>query len=215
MRPRIELLIEEMASTVDRVGSAQAEAVGLRRDLFSYLEVLSFGLDLSAASVPRFAELSVYASESRAAVVLEDSALALVEEFGFVAVDEFPPVRQSFLKRLTLRSRKRASLPEFEKQIEAIGNEFERAVQIAKLDLPQAEADSLQLGAVAQVLAAIADVPKASVRVGSVAIIKDHDEVRVQQLTHVEMLRISREPTMLGTLEQVDQDTSEDGGDPA
>lgn len=191
----VKVLLDEVAAANDRLGATRAETTSVRRDLNAYLEALSFGMDVDAAPLPRFAELNIYTQEASSAPGLEDAAIFLAEAFGFIVIDEFPRVQGSSFRRFTTRLRRLANRAQFDERFA----EVDRAFQIQEVDLPQAEVDALQAQAVSQVLDAIRGVDKASIKFGSLVVLKDIDGITVRTFTPVEMLRFSRDPS------QVDQ----------
>jgi hypothetical protein len=189
----LELVLNELAATNDRVSLARAEQTASWRDVHGYLEAISLGLDTDAVSLPRFIEVVVYIAEAQDASEVEAATLALTDASGFVLADEFPPVRRSFWRRFTARTRELASRPEVETRL----RELERAVQIQGIDLPQAQVDALQASAAAQLIESLNGQSQAAIKIGSILVLKLDDQLIVTTLTPGEMLQLSREPTLL------------------
>jgi hypothetical protein len=192
-RQGLELLVDELAAANDRISLARAEQTATWRDVHGYLEAISLGLDTDAVPLPRFVEIVIYIADAENAAEVEAATLRLADACGFVLADEFPPVRSSFWRRFTARTRELASRPEVETRL----RELERAVQIQGIDLPQAQVDALQASAAAQLIQSLNGQRIAAIKIGSILAVKLDDQLIVTTLSPAEMLRLSREPTLL------------------
>jgi hypothetical protein len=196
---RVDLLVDEIADAHDRIAATRAEQVGMRRDLHAYFEAVSLGMDTNLTPLPRFIEITLHLDRWDNAVETEAAALGFADVLGFVVADEFPPVRNSWFRRFVARTREVADRPEVQSRLA----EGERALQVRAVDLPQAEVDARQAHAAAELISVLENQPKAAIQIGSILLLKTESGLAVRTLGPGEMLKLARNPGLLGSPESL------------
>lgn len=107
------------------------------------------------------------------------------------------PKPPEWLSRLFFRTKEAVTHDEVTRRLEQV----ERALQIAALEKPQAEADGVRLSAAGGFLQSIGD-NDAVARIGSILILRQrqtdgHHTTFVRSLTHAELIHLEKNPQLL------------------
>jgi hypothetical protein len=121
---------------------------------------------------------------------------AALSELGVEDLSPGPVERGSFWRRASGKVREMAESEGFQERLRQV----EYAIQLAQISQRQAEADVKTAEAVNRILAGLADVPKACVRIGSLLIVKYSDAtgpvVLTTQLSREEIAMFEKYPEL-------------------
>jgi anti-anti-sigma factor len=123
-----------------------------------------------------------------------EAALAdVIRAFGLQVDMAFRPVRASWFREFLLKARKhgKTALP-VENQLDKLV----RTIELQALHRPQAEIDAAQGDAVAKLIIALDQTPRAVVQVGSVLLVKVDSNIVVRNLTQLELAHWERNPAL-------------------
>jgi anti-anti-sigma factor len=123
-----------------------------------------------------------------------EAALAdVIKAFGLQVNMAFRPVRASWFREFILKARKHGkTAPPVEDQLAKLV----RTIEMQALHRPQAEIDAAQGDAVAKLIIALDQTPRAVVQVGSVLLVKVDCNVVVRNLTQLELAHWERNPAL-------------------
>lgn len=153
--------------------------------------------------------ISIYLSNEEASTDVESAVVRVLDELGFEVSERQPPVYGSWFRRMFARTKRMSTNPEVVDRLEKV----ERAVEIQVLHRQQAEIDSAQGGAVANLLQALDGTDQAIIQIGSLLIVKVDGTPIVRNLTQSELAHLEKNPrlqsdpgTILGELQQATQE---------
>ena len=183
----------ELAKVAQKQATVQVEQ-------HEYFVALTLGLDVGQLPLPRYIPVQVYAAQERPRAIkqLTDALSTYLASLGFEVADDFPPERGSWYKRWIARAKSLLTNKETQERLQKL----ERALQVAILEKPQAEADKLEAEGAAALIQAVAAAPDAICRVGSIVVLKvtgqdGKPKLVVQTLTPTEMIEAEKNKSLL------------------
>jgi hypothetical protein len=123
---------------------------------------------------------------------VENALATVLEAFGLTVVQQDPPVRRSWFRRLTVLFRR----AEARNVASRLVRELDRAVELRAVDQVQAQVDAAQGDAVAKLLTALGTTPNALIQIGSVLLLKVDGVPMVRNLTQLELTYLQRNPQL-------------------
>ncbi len=131
---------------------------------------------------------AIYLSNTEAAPAVQKALVELTEAFGWTLTPDSVPLRGSFFRRFRMAAINLfTSAPAKE-----IAEEIRRGVELATIHSQQADNDSKQAEAVANLLQALEGTEQGVLLVGSVLILKDGGKVSVRTLTQRQLAFLER-----------------------
>jgi hypothetical protein len=208
---RISAVGEESQETTRRVGqlaqSIEKDIKSLGRktesvqvEVHTLLAIQALGVSPDCIKLTRFVPVRVYIDETPDGAVAEltSAVTGLLNAYGFEISDEFPAVRGSWFQKMFAKSKDVLTQPEVVKRLEKI----ERAVEIAKISKPQAEADEKQANAISKLIKALERTRNGAVQAGSVLVVKTTPAkgspvIMARTLTQSEMIALENNQVLL------------------
>lgn len=204
--------IGEIDSALTNVSTGQDALVRSVAALGSELHLsqwaISCGVDFGKARLVRYVPVRVYLSDPVPEKPQLDKLIRALEELarslGLIKAEELPEESGSWWKRIFWKTREALNHEEVRKRLE----KAERAVEIATLDKPQADANKAQAEAAACVMDKLHDITAACLQFGSLLIIKttkaSGESIMVSRtLTPVELKELEENQTLLGQPSQI------------
>ena len=204
--------LESLSNTHKKLSNAVSEQRELVRalndDVASYLWLSGTGADISRVQIRRHIPVRVYLSdpvpESNVLHELVYRIVALYETIGFEKADEFPEESGSWWKRLILKSKEVLTSEDVTNRV----SKAERAVEVAYLDKPQAEANQHQAEAASSLIAALGQTSTACIQVGSLLLVKASGPevdncIIARTLTRAEIKHLEENQSMLKQPEEI------------
>ena len=190
---REESFEKDIKGLLNRTESIQTETHTL-------LALQALGLPAESVKLTRFLPVRVYIDDTPEGAVedLTSAVTDLLHAFGFEISDEFPAIKGSWFQKIFAKSKDVLTQPEVVKRLEKI----ERAVEIAKISKPQAEADEKQAGAIAKLIKALEKTRNGAVQAGSVLVVKTTPSkggpvIMARTLTQTEMIALENNQVLL------------------
>jgi len=169
---------------------------------------IACGVDFSEARLVRYVPIRVYVADPLPDRPQLDDLVRAVEAFaatlGLTKAEDLPEESGSWWKRLFWKTKETLSHKDVRKRLE----KAERAVEIATLDKPQADANKTQAEAASCVMDKLHDVAAACLQLGSLLIIKTTSSdgkpvIVARTLTPVELKELEENQSLLGQPAQV------------
>ncbi|MFI0482305.1 STAS domain-containing protein [Actinomadura sp. 9N215] len=135
----------------------------------------------------------IYLSSPEQHVAAETALVGIIGDLGLQVGHAFAPVRASWFREFLLRFRKAASGAA---PMDDVVARLVRATEMQALHRPQAEIDASQGEAVARLVVALGQTPRAVVQVGSILIVKVDEVLVVRNLTQLELAYWERNPSL-------------------
>lgn len=139
-----------------------------------------------AAAVP----VSIYVADDQAYAYIEDGVEDALAAFDIEIVERFPEICGSVFRVFLARTRGFFNSAEMKDRYAKI----ERAIELQAIYHAQAEVDSLQSAAVANLITALGGTSDAIIQIGSVLLIKANGVTAVRNLTQQELAHLERNP---------------------
>jgi len=174
---------------------------GQRQVAQDYFWLLTSGADINEVKLPRFIPVRVYIPNPVPKKTILNQIVSSLEmllgDIEFETTDDFPEESGSFWKRLFCRAKELSTQKEVVDKL----RKAERAVEIACLDKPQAEANHSQAQAAALLISALKETDKACIQAGSLLIVKATTDgssaIYAKTLTPIELKRLEENQSMI------------------
>ncbi len=135
---------------------------------------------------------SMYTSSSDGSTI-KTSLLNLLGRFDLVLDSEEPVLKGSWFQKIWLKARESASSEPVSERIKKL----ESALELHTLGKVRAEVDKAKAEAVGILLSAVSTQESAVVRIGSLVIVKDHEQVAIWTISEVEAAELERNSTLV------------------
>lgn len=149
--------------------------------------------------------VTIYLADEADPTPVEAAARQVLDAFGFDVVGWLPPIRGSWYKAFTARTKDSVNSPEFKTRLKKV----ERALELQTMHRAQAEIDAAQGDAVAKLITSLAGSPNAIIQIGSVLLIKVDGVPVVRNLTRLELAHLEQNPALFrdpaGALHELQQ----------
>jgi hypothetical protein len=221
----VHRLEEQQQQTARLLDETRQFSHAVAGELYDLTWLLSVGVDISSARLTRHVPARIFFAdgasfETRSELIR--ALRALLQESGLEFYHDLPDQEGSWWKRLFFRTKTALSQEEVQKRLK----KAERAVEAHYLAKPEAEANSLQASAAANLINSLGTTENAAIQVGSLLIIKVTNEagksvvlartLTPEELRHIEENQsILRQPDKILELLQSNQQLNHSLGDTA
>ncbi|MCH8532960.1 MAG: hypothetical protein LAT65_19090 [Saccharospirillum sp.] len=204
----IHKIEERTQSLQSDLSKHKSEAALFRRTAQDYLWLLGAGIDITKVEVNRYIPVRVYLSdpvpERNILNQLSDSIAQILEDTGFERSDEFPEEKGSWWKRFVFRTKDAVTNKEVTDRVK----KGERAIEIAVLDKPQAEANLCQAQAASALISSLANTANACIQAGSLLVVKatnnnNESSIITRTLTPMELKHLEENQAVLRKPEEI------------
>ncbi|GAA1505245.1 hypothetical protein GCM10009677_41940 [Sphaerisporangium rubeum] len=136
--------------------------------------------------------VSIYLENEAASLEVETAVREVLKEAGLKVEIDYPPVLGSWFKRMIARANDEVA----EAGLEGVVNKAARAVELDQLQRRQAEINETNLNAVANLIEKLEKTSAAVIQIGSILIVKTESELRIRELTLVELQYLESNPIL-------------------
>jgi len=208
LEDRVDGVENERRSVLERLDELAAETTEIGYGLHEFIWQLSTGANIEQTKTIRYVPLRLFLGDPIPDEKTRQDIVSAVEQLfaplGFERSYELADESGSWWKKLLLRTRDFFTSSDVQRRLRTA----EEAIEAHYLDKPQAEANHLQAGAAAQLIAALGTTPNACIQVGTLLLVKattpdGQSAVITRTLTKDELRRIEENQAMLKRPEQV------------